>query len=43
MKLDKVDTFADGAAVGQIGQRTWERLKDAGLANVVRIPRIGFA
>ena len=38
VKLDKVDTFADGAAVGQIGQRTWERLKDAGLANVVRIP-----
>ena len=37
-KLDKVDTFADGAAVGQIGQRTWDRLKDVGLANVVRIP-----
>ncbi|MGA0300916.1 MAG: threonine ammonia-lyase IlvA [Paracoccaceae bacterium] len=38
VKLDKVDTFADGAAVGQIGQKTWERLKDVGLANVVRIP-----
>ncbi len=37
-KLDKVDTFADGAAVGQIGYRTWNRLKDVGLANVVRIP-----
>ena len=36
-KLDKVDTFADGAA-GQIGQKTWEGLKDIGLANVVRIP-----
>ena len=38
IKLNKVDTFADGAAVGQIGQRTWDRLKDVGLANVVRIP-----
>ena len=38
VKLDKVDTFADGAAVGQIGQRTFECLKSIGLANVLRIP-----
>ena len=38
VKLDHVDTFADGAAVGQIGHRTWERLKNIGLANVLRIP-----
>ena len=38
VKIDKVDTFADGAAVGQIGQRNWDRLKNVGLANVVRIP-----
>jgi threonine dehydratase len=37
-KLDKVDTFADGAAVGQIGVKTFERLKNVGLANVLRIP-----
>lgn len=36
--LDKVDTFADGAAVGRIGDKTFERLKDVGLANVLRIP-----
>ena len=38
VKLDKVDTFADGAAVGQIGAKTFERLKNVGLASVLRIP-----
>ena len=38
VKLDYVDTFADGAAVGQIGKKTWHKLKDIGLANVLRIP-----
>jgi threonine dehydratase len=38
VKLDKVDTFADGAAVGQIGAKTFARLKGVGLANVLRIP-----
>jgi threonine dehydratase len=37
-KLEKVDTFADGAAVGQIGAKTFERLKNVGLANVLRVP-----
>ena len=38
VQLDFVDTFADGAAVGQIGQKTWVHLKSVGLANVLRIP-----
>ena len=38
VKIDHVDAFADGAAVGQIGQRTFTRLKNIGLANVLRIP-----
>lgn len=37
VKLDKVDTFADGAAVGQIGTKTFARLKDVGLANTLTI------
>jgi threonine dehydratase len=36
--LEKVDTFADGAAVGRIGDKTFDRLKGVGLANVLRIP-----
>ncbi len=35
--LDHIDTFADGAAVGTIGQRPFERLKDVGLANCLTI------
>ena len=38
VNLDKVDTFADGAAVGRIGDKTFARLKGIGLANVLRIP-----
>ena len=38
VKLAKVNTFADGAAVGQIGARTFERLKGVGLANALTIP-----
>ncbi len=38
VKLDKVNTFADGAAVGQIGERTFARLKGVGLANALTIP-----
>lgn len=37
-KLPKVNTFADGAAVGQIGERTFARLSGVGLANVLTIP-----
>ena len=37
VKLDKVDTFADGAAVGRIGEKTFARLKDVGLANTLTI------
>jgi threonine dehydratase len=37
VRLDKVNTFADGAAVGQIGIRTFERLKDVGVANSLTI------
>ena len=37
VKLDKVDTFADGAAVGQIGVKNFARLKDVGLANTLTI------
>ncbi|MFZ5963628.1 threonine ammonia-lyase IlvA [Thalassococcus sp. BH17M4-6] len=38
VKLPKVNTFADGAAVGQIGERTFARLSGVGLANVLTIP-----
>jgi len=37
VRLSHVDTFADGAAVGQIGQRTFARLKGVGLANTLTI------
>lgn len=37
VKLDKVDPFADGAAVGQIGERTFARLKNVGVANTLTI------
>jgi threonine dehydratase len=36
--LDHVNTFADGAAVGKIGQRTFETLHSVGLASVIRVP-----
>ncbi|WP_108885861.1 threonine ammonia-lyase IlvA [Pseudoprimorskyibacter insulae] len=36
--LPQVNTFADGAAVGQIGVRTFECLKDVGLANALTVP-----
>ncbi|ETX29633.1 threonine ammonia-lyase IlvA [Roseivivax isoporae] len=36
--LPRVDTFADGAAVGQIGAHTFEVLRDVGLANTLTIP-----
>ena len=36
--LEKVDTFADGAAVGKIGNKPFETLKSIGLANVLRAP-----
>ena len=36
--LERVDTFADGAAVGQIGALTFERLKGVGPENLLRIP-----
>ncbi|WP_136443357.1 threonine ammonia-lyase IlvA [Pacificoceanicola onchidii] len=35
--LDKVNTFADGAAVARIGDVTFERLKDVGLASTLQI------
>ncbi|SNR36793.1 threonine ammonia-lyase IlvA [Puniceibacterium sediminis] len=38
VKLDHVNTFADGAAVGQIGALTYARLKGVGLANALTIP-----
>ncbi len=38
VKLDHVNTFADGAAVGRIGERTFARLKGVGLANALTIP-----
>lgn len=38
VKLASVNTFADGAAVGQIGARTFECLRDVGLANALTIP-----
>ena len=36
--LERVDTFADGAAVGQIGALTFARLKEVGQENLLRIP-----
>jgi len=36
--LDSVNTFADGAAVARIGDRTFARLRGIGLANVLTIP-----
>ena len=38
MPLTDVNTFADGAAVGQIGERTFSHLQHIGLANVLTIP-----
>ncbi|HBS99053.1 MAG TPA: threonine dehydratase [Citreicella sp.] len=35
--LPRVDTFADGAAVARIGARTFEVLKDVGLANTLAL------
>jgi threonine dehydratase len=37
VRLDHVNTFADGAAVGQIGQKTFARLNGIGLANTLTI------
>lgn len=37
VRLDHVNTFADGAAVGQIGQKTFARLKGVGIANTLTI------
>ncbi len=36
--LDHVDTFVDGAAVGRIGQRTFELLKHTPLRDVIVLP-----
>ena len=36
--LKSVNTFADGAAVGQIGARPFAALRDVGLANVLTVP-----
>ncbi len=36
--LPRVDTFADGAAVGRIGAAPFARLRDVGLANTLTIP-----
>ncbi|MBP0483295.1 threonine ammonia-lyase IlvA [Sagittula salina] len=36
--LEKVNTFADGAAVARIGEQTFARLKGVGLANTLAIP-----
>ena len=38
MALERVDTFADGAAVGQIGALTFDRLKGVDPENLLRIP-----
>ena len=35
--LEQVNTFADGAAVGRIGARTFERLKDVSVADTLQI------
>ncbi|MBV2359448.1 threonine ammonia-lyase IlvA [Thalassococcus sp. CAU 1522] len=37
VRLPKVNTFADGAAVARIGERPFQRLKDVGLANTLTI------
>ena len=37
VKLDKVNTFADGAAVARIGEKTFARLSGVGLANTLTI------
>jgi threonine dehydratase len=37
VRLNQVNTFADGAAVGQIGQRPFARLQGVGLANSLTI------
>ncbi|ETX15021.1 threonine dehydratase [Roseivivax halodurans JCM 10272] len=36
--LPRVDTFADGAAVGRIGAAPFEILRDVGLANTLTVP-----
>lgn len=38
VKLDRVDTFVDGAAVAQIGVKTFDRLRDVGIGNVLTAP-----
>ncbi|MFD1344025.1 threonine ammonia-lyase IlvA [Litorisediminicola beolgyonensis] len=38
VRLETVNTFADGAAVAQIGARTFARLKGVGLASSLTIP-----
>lgn len=35
--LDRVDTFADGAAVGRIGSKTFERLKNLPIHRVLKV------
>ncbi|WP_085307461.1 threonine ammonia-lyase IlvA [Planktotalea arctica] len=35
--LRKVDTFADGAAVGRIGVRTFDRLRDVSLVDMIQV------
>ncbi|MEN8893285.1 threonine ammonia-lyase IlvA [Planktotalea arctica] len=35
--LKKVDTFADGAAVGRIGVRTFDRLRDVSLVDMIQV------
>ncbi|MFP7569373.1 threonine ammonia-lyase IlvA [Marivita sp. S2033] len=37
VRLERVNNFADGAAVGQIGQKTFSRLQNVGLANTLRV------
>jgi len=37
VNLPRVDTFADGAAVGRIGARTFQILKDVSLSNTLQI------
>ncbi|MEP5153141.1 threonine ammonia-lyase IlvA [Planktotalea sp.] len=37
VNLDHVDTFADGAAVGKIGARTFERLKGVSISDTIQI------
>ena len=38
VKLPKVDTFVDGAAVGKIGERTFALLADRALSDVIVLP-----